>query len=73
MQGLNDAIQNGGSTLANYGLSLQEVTRLITAANSSIQDPKRVGTGLKAIATNLAGLTTSAKDGSIHLNYWVAA
>ena len=42
MQGLNDAIQNGGSTLANYGMSLQEVTALVTAANSSIQDPKRV-------------------------------
>ena len=41
---------------------------MIAGANESLQDPERVGNGLKSIAINLAGLKTSTKDGSIELN-----
>lgn len=68
MDGILQALQNGGSTMAAYGMSIQETTAMITASNMSIQDPARVGNGLKSIAVNLAGLKTSAKDGSISLN-----
>ena len=48
--GLTSAFQAGGSVLSTYGMSLEETTALITAANNSIQDPTRVGNGLKSIA-----------------------
>ena len=41
---------------------------MIAGANESLQDPERVGNGLKSIAINMAGLKTSTKDGSIELN-----
>ena len=65
MDGVITALQNGGSTLASYGMTLEESTALITAANEAIQNPAKVGNGLKSISNNLAGLTTSAKDGKI--------
>ena len=43
--GLTSAFQAGGSVLSTYGISLEESTALITAANNSIQDPTRVGNG----------------------------
>ncbi|MGL4453106.1 MAG: phage tail tape measure protein, partial [Sarcina sp.] len=66
--GLLSAMQNGGATMAGYGLSIQESTAMIVAANASLQDPTRVGNGLKSLAVNLAGIRTSAKDGSISVN-----
>ena len=68
MAGITSAFQAGGSVLATYGMTLEETTALITSANNSIQDPTRVGNGLKSIAINLAGITTSAKDGSVQTN-----
>ena len=65
MDGVITALQNGGSTLSAYGMTLEESTALITAANEAIQNPAKVGNGLKSITNNLAGLTTSAKDGKI--------
>ena len=66
--GVLEAMQNGGSTMSNYGLSIQETTALITAANEALQNPNKVGNGLKSLTNNLAGLTTSAKTGEIKLN-----
>ena len=68
VDGVLDAMQNGGATMASYGLSIQESTSLITAANEAIQNPNRVGNGLKALTVNLAGLKTSADTGNISLN-----
>ena len=68
MDGVITALQNGGSTLSAYGMTLEESTALITAANEAIQNPAKVGNGLKSITNNLAGLTTSAKDGTIATN-----
>ena len=49
MQGLTQAFQTGGATLASYGIGLKESTALITAANNAIQDPSRVGNGLSVL------------------------
>ena len=68
IQGLLEAFGNGGSTLKSYGMDIKESTALITAAYASIQNGGKVGTGVKSMINNLAGLQTSAKDGSISLN-----
>lgn len=68
VDGVLEAMQNGGATMASYGLSIQESTALITASNEAIQNPSRVGNGLKALTVNLAGLKTSADTGTISLN-----
>ena len=49
-------------------MDIKESTALITAAYASIQNGGKVGTGVKSMINNLAGLQTSAKDGSISLN-----
>nr|DAI38418.1 MAG TPA: minor tail protein [Caudoviricetes sp.] len=49
-------------------MSLADSIGLITAANEPLQDPKKVGNGLKSIAINFAGLSASAKNGSLVLN-----
>lgn len=41
---------------------------MITGANESLQDPARIGNGLKSIAINLSGIKTNAKTGSLELN-----
>lgn len=41
---------------------------MVTAANTSLQDPKRVGNGLKSIGMNLRGIKTDATSGNIALN-----
>ncbi|WP_270504430.1 phage tail tape measure protein [Paraclostridium sordellii] len=66
--GLVEALQSGGSVLATYGVSLTDTLSMITAANMTIQDPKRVGNGLKSIAVNLQGIKASADTGELSLN-----
>lgn len=67
----NDLVQafsNGGSVLSNYGVSLNDATAMITAANLSLQDGSRVGNGLKSISVNLASMKANAKNGHMELN-----
>lgn len=66
--GLSSALADVGSVLNAYGISLGDSIALITAANESMGDPTKVANGLKSIAINMAGLQTSAKDGTITLN-----
>jgi len=65
---LADALRRGGGVLNAYGVNLKDSAALMTAANEAIQNPEQVGNGMKAIAINFAGMTASAKDGSIKLN-----
>ena len=67
-EGVTQALSRGGSVLSNYGVSLADSVALISSANESIQDPQRVGNGLKTIAINLAGMKTNAKTGAMELN-----
>lgn len=41
---------------------------MITGANESLQDPARIGNGLKSIAINLSGIKTNAQTGALELN-----
>ena len=61
-------MKRGGAVLSTYNVSLADSIGLITATNEALQDPARVGNGLKTIAINLAGMKTSAKDGTMSLN-----
>ena len=61
-------MKRGGAVLASYNISLADSIGLITATNEALQNPERVGNGLKTIAINLAGIKTSAKDGTMGLN-----
>ena len=61
-------MSRGGSVLSNYGVSIADSVALISSANESIQDPQRVGNGLKTIALNLSGMKTNAKTGAMELN-----
>ena len=61
-------MSRGGSVLSNYGVSISDSIALISSANESIQDPQRVGNGLKTIALNLSGMKTNAKTGAMELN-----
>ena len=61
-------MSRGGSVLSNYGVSISDSIALISSANESIQDPQRVGNGLKTIALNLSGMKTNARTGAMELN-----
>lgn len=61
-------MKRGGAVLSSYNVSLADSIGLITATNEALQDPARVGNGLKTIAINLAGMKASAKDGSLEVN-----
>ncbi len=66
--GIAEAMKRGGAVLASYNVSLADSIGLITATNEALQNPERVGNGLKTIAINLAGMKTNAKDGTMSLN-----
>ena len=67
-EGVTQALSRGGSVLSNYGVSIADSVAIISAANESIQDPQRVGNGLKTIALNLSGMKTNARTGAMELN-----
>lgn len=48
--GIGEALQRGGSALANQGNSLEQAIQLIIAGNMSRQDPATVGNSMKSIA-----------------------
>lgn len=61
-------MKRGGSVLHEYGVSLGDTVGMITATNEAIQNPEKVGNGLKSVAINLAGMKVSADDGTLSLN-----
>ena len=67
-EGVTQALQNGGATLSAYGVTLSDSIAMITAANESMQDPSRIGNGLRSIAVNFAGIKANAKTGTLELN-----
>ena len=67
-EGVTQALSRGGSVLSNYGVSIADSIAIISAANESIQDPQRVGNGLKTIAIRLSGVQANAKTGTLELN-----
>lgn len=60
--GVGDALLNSAAALNAAGNSLDESIGLITAANTTIQDPEKVGTALKTISMYLRAAKTEAED-----------
>lgn len=52
-QGIGDALARAGSALATSGNSLEQSIGLVVAGNNSLQDPEKVGNGLKTISLRL--------------------
>ena len=65
---IGKAFANSASIFKTTGTSMGDAISYIVGANETIQNANKVGTSLKAIGTNLVGLKSSAKDGSISLN-----
>ena len=67
-QGVTEALQNGGAVLSTYGVTLSDSIAMISSANESLQDPSRIGNGLRSLAVNFAGIKTNAKEGTVEMN-----
>ena len=65
---VGEALQLSAAALKTNGVSMEESVGMITAMNEITQDSRRTGTALKTISANMAGVTTSAKDGTIQTN-----
>lgn len=59
--GIGEALRRSSATLSEAGNSVEQAVGIVTAANSTIQDPERVGTALKTISMRLRGVE---EDGS---------
>ncbi len=55
--GIATALQDSGSALVAAGNDFDKSVALVTAANSVVQDPSKVGAGLRTIALRLRGTT----------------
>lgn len=60
--GIGDALLNSAAALKAAGNDLDESIGLITAANTTIQNPEKVGTALKTISMYLRAAKTEAED-----------
>lgn len=56
LEGIGEAFLRSANTLQTAGATLEQSASLIAAANESIQDPAKVGTALKTIASRLRGV-----------------
>ena len=56
LEGIGDAFLRSANTLVFAGATLEQAAALIAASNETIQDPAKVGTALKTIASRLRGI-----------------
>ena len=63
--GIGDALQNSASSLAAANNSIDQSIALITGANSIVQDPDKVGNGLKTISMRIRGVTTELEEAGL--------
>ena len=61
-KGIGDALLNSASAMSAANSTLDETIGLITAANTVIQDPDKVGTALKTVSMYLRAAKTEAED-----------
>lgn len=61
-EGIGEALKRSSAVLHEAGNSVEQSVALVTSANSSIQDPARVGTALKTIAMRLRGVSEDGED-----------
>lgn len=60
--GIASALQRAGSALTTAGNDIDESTAMIAAANTVVQDPEKVGNGLRTIALRLTGTKAAAES-----------
>lgn len=61
-EGIGVALQRSSAVLTQAGNSIEEAVALVTAANTTIQNPMRVGNALKTISMRLRGVSEDGKD-----------
>lgn len=61
-KGVGDALLRSASALASANNSLDESIALVTAANSVVQDPDKVGTSLRTVSMYLRAAKTEAEE-----------
>lgn len=60
--GLFEGLTRSASSMSAANNTLEETIALITAANSVVQDPSRIGNGLKTISMRIRGATTELEE-----------
>ncbi|OMD10718.1 phage tail tape measure protein [Paenibacillus odorifer] len=60
--GIGEALRRSAASMSESGNSIEESVALATAANSTIQDPARVGQALKTISMRLRGVSEEGED-----------
>ena len=63
--GVGEALLNSAAALAAAGNDIHESVALIAAANTTIQDPSRVGTALKTVSMYMRAAKTEAEEAGI--------
>lgn len=61
-EGIGSALQRSSSALYEANNSLEESIGLIVAGNASIQNPEKVGNGLKTVSMRLRGISDDADE-----------
>jgi TP901 family phage tail tape measure protein len=60
--GIGEALRRSAASLSEAGNSIEQSVALATAANSTIQDPARVGQMLKTVSMRLRGVSDEGED-----------
>jgi TP901 family phage tail tape measure protein len=60
-EGIGEALKRSSAVLREAGNSIEQSIALVTAANTTIQDPDKVGTALKTISMRLRGVNEEGK------------
>ena len=60
--GIFAGLQRSASSMSTANNTLEETIALITAGNAVLQDPERVGNGLKTISMRIRGATTELEE-----------
>ena len=60
--GLATALQDSAASLLNAGNDINEAIALTTAGNAIVQDPSKVGAGLRTISLRLSGTKEAKKE-----------
>lgn len=60
--GIFEGLTRSASSMSAANNTLEETIALITAANSVVQDPSRIGNGLKTISMRIRGATTELEE-----------
>ncbi len=63
--GIFEGLKRSASSMSAANNSLEETISLISAANSVVQDPAKIGNGLKTISMRLRGATTELEQAGL--------